>query len=140
NVLYRQVLRSTAWIISDDGRHVAIGTAAVVHREQRLLLTNYHILRTQPRVVVMFPAFNPNGEPITKASYYIDAADKKAVKTRLVASDQVRDLALLQVDELPNDVKPLPLAAEGPGDGQRLWGVAAADRVVGFGEEDGALW
>jgi HEAT repeat protein/S1-C subfamily serine protease len=138
--LYHQLLKSTAWIISDDGRRVAIGTAAVIHREQRLLLTNYHILRTQPRVVVIFPALKPDGKPITKASHYFEAAAKKGLKTRLAASDQVRDLALLQVDELPADVKPLPLAVEGPAAGQRLWAVAASERVVGFGEEDGALW
>src|SRR5262245_28104213 len=138
--LYRQLLKSTAWVIAADGRRTALGSASVVHREQRLLLTNYHIVRNHPRVIVMFPFFKPDGEPITQASYYFEAAEKKGINASLAASDPARDLALLQVNELPIDVKPLRLAADGPDAGQRVWSISAADRIVGFGDEDGALW
>jgi HEAT repeat protein len=138
--LHRQLLKSTAWIMTGDGRRSGIGTATVVHRDQRLLMTNYHLVRSFQRVVVMFPLFTPDGEPITRPGPYFDAAEKKGLVARVVASDLARDLALLQVDELPADAKPLSLSPDGVGDGQRVAAVSAVDRPVGFGEEDGGLW
>ena len=65
--LYRNLLRSTAWVVTDSGS----GTAWVLDRARGLLITNFHVVLDTERyglessVVVVFPLFE-NGAPVAE--------------------------------------------------------------------------
>jgi S1-C subfamily serine protease len=59
--LYERTLRGTAWVISAQGREVAMGSAVLVDAKRRLLLTNYHVVEERTEALVFFPAYDGDG-------------------------------------------------------------------------------
>lgn len=64
--IYRRVLRSTALVVNPGDN--ATGTAWVVDRAHRLLVTNQHVVGKQEEVFVLFPAFR-DGEVVAERSF-----------------------------------------------------------------------
>ncbi len=139
DVARKRLLSGSAWLISGDGRRAAVGSAAVVHRDLRLLVANYHVVNQFESVVAVFPAYD-GGKLITQAQPYFDAAAEKGQAARVVVSDPKRDLVVLQLKQLPNGFGPIKLAAESPEAGQSVKSLGAAAQLAGFGMEDGMLW
>jgi hypothetical protein len=77
---------SVAAVLSDTPVGISSGSAFMA--ADRLVLTAYHVIQDARRVVVRFPDYSP-------------------VDARVVATDNVNDLALLAIPALP--VRPLPL-------------------------------
>src|SRR5437773_2707480 len=66
--LYAKALTATAWV-SIPG--VGDGTGWVVDREQKLVITNKHVVGTATDAVVMFPIYRRGGEVVTFEGEYV---------------------------------------------------------------------
>ena len=124
--VYERILKSCVFILNPEG---AAGSGALVDGKNRIVITNHHVVESdksqkQPTVYVTFPRFQ-NGAPVTNAKSYIQAllADKTKYRAKVLHSDPTKDLAIVQLAELPENVKPLPLAKDGGKPGQAVHSV-----------------
>lgn len=132
--VYRQVVPSVVWVHSPQGRGLATGSGALVDRERRLVLTNYHVVDNEDRVRVFFPAFR-NERVISEKSYYSDRIRQLAIPGRVVARDTKADLALIQIDRVPKGVPALTISATGAEPGQNVHAIGnagASDALWGY--------
>lgn len=116
--LYQQVLHATAVVLSPSGQ----GTGWVLDADAKLLITNYHVVSNgrggvTNTVRVVFPVFE-DGQVVPERAYYQEHFEDLAVTGHVLHSEPARDLALVQLDALPDDVHALTLAPESaqPGD------------------------
>ncbi len=119
-LVYKQVLRATAWVqVSVKGQETSTGTAWVVDRSRKLLITNFHVVAVQGRaartVRVVFPMYH-KGRVVAEKVYY--RQNSRAVPARVLVSDPGRDLAVLQVARLPRGAAALKLAPSSPEPGE----------------------
>jgi tetratricopeptide (TPR) repeat protein len=127
-VVYRRTLGSTAWIYNP--KIDSSGTGWVVDRARRLLITNQHVVDDATHVEVLFPAYR-DGQLISERSYYKDHG--RTIRGRVMDAVVDRDLALIQLDSLPPDIRELPLAASSPIPGEPVYS-------IGNPGASGALW
>ncbi len=142
--LYRRTLAGTAWVLA---RGQGKGTGWVVDRERRLLVTCYHVVGDNDTCLVVFPWYRAAGVAGPRRLYleHLPELQKQgiAVTGRVLKRSKDTDLALIEVESLPAEVRALPLATASAGAGQRvhlvgnrydaevLW-TAAAGRVRGL--------
>lgn len=141
--IYQNTLRSTALIISKEGS----GTGWVVDRAKKLLITNYHVVatrhgqadisevfewRVESEVTVIFPVFL-SGKVIQERKFYEDARSRLAIKGRVSFNSRSLDLAVIELDSIPDDVQELKMASEEPEPGDRV-------HTVGNPGASAALW
>jgi S1-C subfamily serine protease len=129
---YRQLLRSTGWVVVPTAGKVSTGTCFVADRRRRLVITCRHVVGDAAEAVVYFPAFD-KGKVIVEADYYLHHV--AALAGRVVARDGARDLAVIRLDALPDDLQELPLAAENPDPGEDVHLVGNSGLADG-----GLLW
>ncbi len=130
--VYRQAVPSVVWVHSPRDRGLATGSGSLIDRGRRLVLTNYHVVEDNPRVKVFFPAFR-DGQPVSEKKYYTDRDNRLAIHGRVVAVDKQADLALIQLDRVPDEAKGVPLAATSPSPGESV-------HAIGNTGKSGALW
>jgi Trypsin-like peptidase domain/TPM domain len=131
--VYQKTLKSVAWIHSPRGQgKLATGTGSLIDRKHRLILTNYHVVGDGNRVTVLFPSYD-KGKLIAERDYYLDRIKRNGIRGKVVARDMRRDLALIQLEELPEGVEPLPLAPTSVSPGQAV-------HSLGNPGGSGALW
>jgi serine protease Do len=124
--VYQQTLKGAVLIDTNNGR----GSGWVIDAERRLIVTNHHVVGKARRITVFFPKFD-GGELVTRFATYLDGDDE--IKGRLLLSDPKKDLAIIQVERLPESVKALKLAAKSPSPGERV-------HALGNPGASGALW
>lgn len=135
----RRLLHSAAFVIRDDPRRrdVGLGSGVLVHGGRRLVVTNYHVVQTAPQVVVFFPARDPNGDLITDPKHYVTNAEKLGRLAKVIARDTARDLAVLELEKMPDQVVGLPLADQPAATGAAVYSIGASGVGGGAG---GAFW
>jgi S1-C subfamily serine protease len=151
--VYRQTLRGTAWVITPaKGK----GTGWVIDRRRKLLITNLHVVADHDTVDVLFPA-RRDGRLVTERTYYTQHLRDlrkagRAVSGRVLRTDPARDLALVELDSLPDDVSELKLAAAPPAPGEevhsvgnrrdmdQLWGYTSGQVRQTFRSDEGYFW
>jgi tetratricopeptide (TPR) repeat protein/S1-C subfamily serine protease len=143
--LYQWMFHAAAWVRAKDPAKQAkdpakqewrAGSAWLVDRSERLLVTNHHVI-SWGRIYVLPDRFlqvyfpeSRDGSVITDPDMLV--REGRGHQVRVIDDDPLRDLALLRVEELPGDREPLPLAREScqPGEtvhsignpgGQVLW-------------------
>jgi S1-C subfamily serine protease len=121
--LYHRTVQSTVMILDPD-REVT-GSGALIDLQQRLVITNYHVVGKTRHVAVLFPVFGRDNRVVAERSAYFDNLESlreegRLVKGTVVARDAKRDLAVIQLDRLPAGARSLPLASESPKPGQRV--------------------
>jgi predicted Zn finger-like uncharacterized protein len=123
--IYKYVLKSTAWIVTTVVGGQARGSGELIDRDNRLILTNYHVVHGMLDFFVMFPKYDDKtGQPIKERSWYLShISDTNVIKGKVVAHDTHRDLALIQLDRLDPDVEPLPFAQAEPETGDDVHSV-----------------
>lgn len=114
NVLYSKTLDSTCWIVVMLADGISTGTGWVVDAEERLLLTNHHVVIDSEhavvdddRVRVYFPE-HQDGRLITDCARYIEEVE--GLRGEVFDTDARRDLAVIRLESLPAGVGALPLA------------------------------
>jgi len=134
SAVYRHVLRSVAWIVVPLSKdEFAMGTGTLVDRTNRLVLTNNHVIRGGTGIAVFFPNFR-DGRPIAERENYLKHLQKAdVVRGTVVANDVLRDLALVQVEQVPEGIEALTVAPHSTDVGQTV-------HSVGNPGASGALW
>lgn len=137
--IYQYVLKSTAWILNlMPGGKVAGGTGSVVDANERLILTNFHVVANSQDLVVFFPMYE-NGKIVAERDRYMNILKEKLTKpgdllhAEIIAQDAQRDLALIRVPKLPAGTETLPLA-------KSLVNIGQTVHSVGNPGASGSLW
>jgi hypothetical protein len=133
--LYRKVAPATAYISTSDGPLTAgSGTGFLIDAQERLLITARHVVETKngvaDAVVVVF-AQTKDGEVVTEADYYRANWKQLAVRGKVVYDSVRRDMAVIQVEKLPEGIKPLELAPQKARPGQTIHVVGNSSVVLG---------
>jgi S1-C subfamily serine protease/HEAT repeat protein/predicted RNA-binding Zn-ribbon protein involved in translation (DUF1610 family) len=128
--VYRRLLRSTVFIVTPRGA----GSGVLVDGERRLILTNDHVVRAHQRAVVLFPKYDSEHQVITNVRYYNDRAQEDGIIGRVLSRSERQDLALIQIDALPEDVRAVRLAGQPAPIGITVYSIG------GSGVGEGVLW
>lgn len=129
---YRQTLRSTTWVLAKNSEGTSSGTGVLVDSERKLVVTNAHVVGDS-RAVVLFFADIVNDKPIVERKHYLDNVKKLGIRGRVVAVDRKRDLALVEMDRVPDFAKAIELASSSAGPGEDV-------ESVGNSGSTEALW
>jgi serine protease Do len=132
--VYERCLSSVALVLSPrDKGDFELGTAILVNERERILLTNYHVVEMQEKVIVFFPAYKGN-DLITNYKWYKKYEEKQAIVGKVIARAKDRDLALIKLPSLPDGLHEMPMAARSPKPGETLHAVGNS------GYANGTLW
>ena len=82
------------WVPNEFGAGVVIDKAG-------LILTNYHVAGDGDTALVMFPAYKGN-KVIAEREYYQEHLKADGIKGKVVARDKKADLALIQLESIPD--------------------------------------
>jgi S1-C subfamily serine protease/HEAT repeat protein len=118
--IYERLLKSTVLVVNKDkaGR-VALGSGSLVNREQRLVLTNFHMVEGVDEVYVSFPVYE-SGKLLKQTKAYLKRfLDNKFIRAKVVKVRTGQDIALVQLDDLPAGIPAVKLAPRSarPGEG-----------------------
>ena len=118
--IYRRLVKSSVFIFTGD----AWGSGSLVHRDKRLILTNYHVVGENGTVAISFPRHDTNGKLIVDGEYYFRAFKAgEFLKGTVVKVAKGKDLALVQLDRVPEGTPVLKLSARGARPGQAVHSV-----------------
>lgn len=118
--IYKQALKSTAWVLVRNGNSTSSGTAWLVDRERKLLVTNHHVVGDAADVLVLFPIYQ-EGRLISERKAY---RDERGIRGKVVDTDVPTDLAVIQlIDPLPEGTAELKLATEGSQPGEDVFSI-----------------
>jgi tetratricopeptide (TPR) repeat protein len=109
-------LPSSALVVTKYHDHHGFG--CLVDREHRLLLTSAEAVGGNlQEAEVIFPAFE-DGKIKPRRDYYLKQAPR--IAARVIATDPKRDLAVLQVTSVPDDVQPVKVAGASAKENDKL--------------------
>jgi HEAT repeat protein len=131
--VYKRLLKSTVLILTpiQIGNQLGVmqGSGALIDKQNRLVLTNYHVVQNAPETAVFFPVRDQNGRLITEKDHFMaQLKSRRDVNFgRVLKADSHHDLALVQLEKLPEgiEVEALPLASTQPGITERVISVGA---------------
>jgi hypothetical protein len=135
SALYKEALRSTGWVVVPQSSGLSSGACWVADRERRLAVTCRHVVGDAREVLVYFPRYEED-RPVVEVSRYL--LEYAPAPGRVIATDPVRDLALLRLEVLPEGVKPMPLADRPCGPGDDIHSLGNSGLRGGF--DEGTLW
>jgi S1-C subfamily serine protease len=118
--IYRKLLPSTAFILTKDGA----GSGVLIDHKNRLLVTNEHVVDGVDDVTVFFPDFK-NGRAIVDEEHYHDNIDRLGIKGRVLIVDAKRDVALIELERVPEGVAAVPLASDSPFPGETVHSIGS---------------
>jgi S1-C subfamily serine protease len=136
--VYQRLLKSTVWVvvpkkIDDTKVRIASGSGSLIDVKTKLVLTNYHVVGDNEKVVVFFPSFQKN-KLVAQREFYMEQVLKgTGIRGKVLHVDKKRDLAAVQLEALPEGVHRLELAAKSVSPGQRVHSIGNPGR-------SGALW
>jgi S1-C subfamily serine protease len=124
-VIYQKTAKSTLMFLM-NGR--PIGTGVLVDVPKRIVATAEHVTAAYQggKIEVAF-ADIVEGEAVTALSHYTANLKKHAIAAKVLHSDSVTDLSLLQLEHLPANAVAIPLAKKSPLPGSQLHVVGNSD-------------
>jgi serine protease Do len=136
--VYQRTLPSTVMVLGKTKDRIITGSGALVDLKRRLVVTNWHVVGDSDEVLVIFPSYDVKGKLIAETAHYVAGAkqlqrDGRLVAGRVVGRLRERDLALIELTQVPKDARALPLAAESAKPGQRV-------HSIGNPASSDALW
>lgn len=129
-VIGSRIQPSCVWLVIIDPissatniQMVSEGTGFLVDAKRKLILTAVNVLADQENVVVFFPAESKGKISPDRGFYLAQYIQKKqlGIAGKLVAIDTKRDLALVELEKLPEGIPEVPLAAKGPKAGEAVY-------------------
>jgi HEAT repeat protein len=143
--IYKYLLHSAAFIVKPSriGPAIAIGigSGVVVHLERRLVLTNHHVAKRGDEVALIFPAYDHDGSVITNINYYLTNIKSHGRLGRVLRSDPQLDLAIIEVDSLPAEVRAIPIAAKPADTGALVYTIGNSSvKLTDENSENSYLW
>lgn len=137
--LYHRLLRSSLWVGArrekpdEDGKKGwSTGSASLIDPKNHYVLTNWHVVQDENIVFVCFPTY-ANNQLVSDRRFYLNILQKGAGgRGKVIARDPKCDLAVIQMDILPQGAMALPLAKEETKKGDRVHSIGnpgAEDRL-----------
>src|SRR5438270_7108015 len=120
--LYHQTLKSTGWIITPGALQ---GTCWVVDEDRKLVITSKHVVADKDDVFVAFPMYK-DGELVTNSGEYVRTRTA-GIRGKVLYRDDVRDLAVVELERLPDGIVALPLAKSSAAKGAKVLAVGNHD-------------
>ena len=107
NQVYNNAIRAVMWIVNPG---ISEGSGVLIDKQYKLAITNTHVIGTQNRIDVYFPAPDENGEIIKDRNFYLKNSEvlKRLgyyTKGHVVAKDEKADLAIIRLDGLPETAR-----------------------------------
>ena len=107
NQVYNNAIRAVMWIVNPG---ISEGSGVLIDKQYKLAITNTHVIGTQNRIDVYFPAPDENGELIKDRNFYLKNSEvlKRLgyyTKGHVVAKDEKADLAIIRLDGLPETAR-----------------------------------
>lgn len=119
--LYQRLLRSTAFITADNTQEpMWTGSGWVIDTRRKLLVTNEHVVDNLEEVYAIFPEYEGE-DPIADRAHYLTKS--KRIRGKVFLADAPRDLAVVELDSLPEGIQALSLAPKSPRAGETLHSV-----------------
>ncbi|MBL8824926.1 MAG: HEAT repeat domain-containing protein [Planctomycetia bacterium] len=138
--VYPYVLKSATFILAEvkNGQAVAAGSGSLIDRKNRLVLTNHHVAGDSKHIAVFFPNYDKAGKLVAEKNRFMQQfrnrnLQKQIIEAKVIATDPVCDLCILQLKRLPEGVEALPFAKQSCRVGQRV-------HSIGNPGTSGALW
>ena len=135
--VYKQVLPSTVWVVVPQERlssgktKISSGTGSLIDVKNKLVLTNYHVVGDLSEVFVLFPIIEKNGKVVAEREKYLN--DGARIPGKVKCRSKKKDLALIELQAVPEGARAIKLAADSPSQGTRLLS-------IGNPGASGALW
>jgi hypothetical protein len=117
--VYNDTLRATTWVLSKNSDGTSSGTGILVDEKQKLVVTNFHVVGDSRAAVIFFPDLEGD-KPNCSRQHYLDNVRTLGIRGRVIATDRKRDLALVQLDRLPEGAKAVELAETSIGPGEAV--------------------
>jgi S1-C subfamily serine protease len=123
--IHQYVLKSVVWLVNDRGDSVATGTGTLIDMKHRLVVASQQVVHGHKALFAVFPKYE-GGKLVTDPARFQQAMEDKAalVQARVVVTVRAKDLALLELDRLPEGVELVPLAVTGAAPGDQVYAVA----------------
>jgi hypothetical protein len=135
--VFQRMLRSTGWVVMPQrGGRLSMGTCWVLDARRRLVVTNKHVVANHRRVKVYFPKYRRGKLVTASRAYYFKKSGR--IAGRVLATDEMRDLALIKLKRLPRGIRALPLASQRPAEGEIVYSIGNSS--VGGNVRTGRLW
>jgi hypothetical protein len=119
-------------VLAKNSEGTSSGTGVLIDAEKKLVVTNAHVVGDARSAVIFFPEFKDD-QPIVERKHYLDNVRKLGVRGSVIAVDRKRDLALVQLDKLPESARAIELAAASIGPGENV-------ESIGNSGSTEALW
>jgi S1-C subfamily serine protease len=120
DAVYDKAVKSTGFVVTTKNNQPAgYGTCWVVDAQKRLVITNQHVVREGDTCFVAFPRFD--GDQVVTDSGAYRGSDY--IKGKVLARDSGRDLALVELERIPDGVPALELAQKPLTPDQEIWAV-----------------
>jgi RNA polymerase sigma factor (sigma-70 family) len=139
--LCAKIVKSCVYIITPLKGGFVQGSGSLIDVEQKLVLTNYHLVEQENDVFVQFPVAGMAGEMVTDVDKYKERiVAGQAIRGTVLFRDITRDLALLRLDKIPLGATAIPLAKTSPRIREAVWQIGNS-RAVGkvFGVTKGEV-
>ena len=117
STVYQTALKSTVWVLAKTAGETSSGTGVLVDVEKKLVITNFHVVGEARAAVIFFPDFKNEKADVTR-KHYLDNVKTLGIRGRVLSVDRKRDLALVELDRLPEGVTAIPMAVESSGPGE----------------------
>ena len=130
--MYQTALKSTVWVLAKTGGETSSGTGVLLDSEKKLVITNFHVVGEARAAVIFFPDFK-NDKADNTRKHYLDNVKTLGIRGRVLSVDRKRDLALIELDRIPEGATAVPMASESVGPGEDI------DSIGNPGTSD-ALW
>jgi tetratricopeptide (TPR) repeat protein len=124
--LYVKQIKGCVGVMTTGGP----ASASVIDVEKRWILTCQHVVGTAEEIEIVFPLYK-EGRVIQERDWYLKSSSR--MRAKVLSADPKRDLAILQVDKLPEGTQALPLAADSAQPGDNLY-------LIGNPVASGAMW
>ena len=116
---YKEALKSTTWVLSKNSEGTSSGTGVLVDDKQKLVVTNFHVVGDSRTAVIFFPDMESD-QPKVSRQHYLYNLRKLCIRGRVIATDRKRDLALVQIERIPEGCKAVELAESSIGPGESV--------------------
>jgi lysine biosynthesis protein LysW len=134
--VYKHTLKSVVLILADLGPgRSALGTGTLIDQKNRLVLTNFHVISGGQRYKIYFPTYrDKSGDLVVEQTKFLGLAYKDQPNWgRVVASNQTKDLALVQASFVPKEFQAMAVSQRSVAPGQNV-------HSVGNSPVSGTLW
>jgi hypothetical protein len=127
--LYQKVVKSAVYILTPVKGGHGEGSGSLIDAEQKLVVTNYHVVEDQEKVFVIFPRYVKGQLDTDKQGYKKRLQNNEGIKGTVICRDKKRDLAIVKLESIPEGTAAIPLAKDSPRPNTPVWQIGNAGAV-----------